>query len=76
MFLSGDPARPGCRVYEDRPRQCRTWPFWRGVVHSRERWDEEAADCPGMNGGRRFEAAEIEASLRADGTSGTLPREK
>ena len=23
-----DPATRGCTVYNDRPRQCRTWPFW------------------------------------------------
>ena len=22
----------GCTVYEDRPRQCRTWPFWRPLL--------------------------------------------
>jgi Fe-S-cluster containining protein len=63
----------GCSVYEDRPRQCRTWPFWRSVVHSRERWEEEAEGCPGMNRGPLHGAGEILGIARDDGTSGRLP---
>lgn len=62
----------GCTVYEDRPRQCRTWPFWRSVLDSPERWAEEARDCPGMNRGPRHARAEIEATRERDGTSGVL----
>lgn len=64
-----DRAR-GCRVYEARPRQCRTWPFWRAIVHSEERWQEEADGCPGMNRGALHAAAEIAALAADDGTSG------
>ena len=63
----------GCAVYEDRPRQCRTWPFWRAVVHSPERWAEEAQGCPGMNRGALHAADWIEAESRCDGSSGALP---
>jgi Fe-S-cluster containining protein len=41
----------GCSVYEDRPRQCRTYPFWRVNLHSRESWEAEAAHCPGIGDG-------------------------
>lgn len=61
----------GCTVYRNRPRQCRTWPFWRTVVHSAERWEEEARSCPGMNRGARHHPETI-ASLAAD--DGTRPR--
>jgi Fe-S-cluster containining protein len=67
-----DPGR-GCTVYEDRPRQCRSWPFWRGVIHSPERWQEEAGGCPGMNRGPRFDAEWIARTARDDGTSGAIP---
>ena len=63
----------GCGVYSDRPRQCRTWPFWGAVVASRERWEEEAQGCPGMNRGPLVDASAIDASAEADGTSGTRP---
>lgn len=54
----------GCRVYGDRPGQCRSWPFWNAVVHSPERWAEEAQDCFGMNRGRLHGAEEIRRTLR------------
>jgi Fe-S-cluster containining protein len=63
----------GCAVYADRPRQCRTWPFWSAVVHSPERWAEEAQGCPGMNRGPLHPAGWIEAHARRDGTSGQVP---
>jgi Fe-S-cluster containining protein len=63
----------GCGVYEHRPRQCRSWPFWRAVVHSRERWDEESRDCPGMNQGERRAADDITRTATDDGTSGVIP---
>jgi len=65
-------AQRGCTVYEDRPRQCRTWPFWGSVVHSRERWDEQARGCPGMGRGALHTAERIAETAADDGTSGTL----
>ena len=62
----------GCTAYAYRPRQCRTWPFWRAVVRSPERWAEAAEDCPGMNRGPRFDAGHISATSAADGTSGVV----
>ena len=59
----------GCRVYAERPRQCRTWPFWRAVVHSPETWADEARSCPGMNQGLRRDAASVSAIAAEDGTS-------
>ena len=50
----------GCLVYEDRPTQCRTWPFWRTNVETPARWAEEAHTCPGMNKGRLYTLDEIE----------------
>ncbi|MCH2171618.1 YkgJ family cysteine cluster protein [Myxococcota bacterium] len=61
----------GCTVHSQRPRQCRTWPFWNSLVHSRERWDEESRSCPGMNRGEHYDAETITALARNDGTSGS-----
>lgn len=41
-----------CRVYEARPRQCRTWPFWASNLRDREAWDAMAENCPGANRGK------------------------
>jgi hypothetical protein len=57
----------GCTVYGERPRQCRTWPFWNRVVESREEWDHAGRDCPGIGRGALHDAAEIAASAADDG---------
>jgi uncharacterized protein len=52
IFL--DRSREGravCSVYEDRPAQCRTWPFWRTVVQSRQTWERTRRTCPGIDQG-------------------------
>lgn len=59
----------GCTVYEDRPRQCRTYPFWQSIASSRATWAAEALECPGIDRGRVHTLEEIEARLRDDGTS-------
>ena len=50
-----------CRVYSVRPRQCRTWPFWASNLASPSAWNEAAQNCPGINRGRLFTRAEIDA---------------
>ena len=48
-----DPGRALCSAYEDRPKQCRTWPFWWTNLRSQKDWDEakESTPCPGMDNG-------------------------
>ena len=57
----------GCTVYEDRPRQCRTWPFWSNNLASPATWEIEARDCPGMNQGPRHDLIRIRAFSDDDG---------
>ncbi len=54
----------GCSVYDARPAQCRTFPFWPEFLDSRASWDEAARGCPGMNHGRLCSLEEIERILR------------
>jgi hypothetical protein len=53
----------GCRVYEDRPSQCRTYPFWRSVLHDAESWRVEAGHCEGIERGERVPVDVIRALL-------------
>jgi len=55
-----DPETKGCRCYESRPYQCRTWPFWSQNIYSRHDWALTSADCPGCNQGVLFTLGEIE----------------
>jgi uncharacterized protein len=52
-----------CRVYDARPRQCRTWPFWASNVATPAAWEQTAERCPGCNRGRRVPLGKIVAQL-------------
>lgn len=49
----------GCSVYNARPLQCHSYPFWHAVVDSEESWKEESESCPGMNRGLLHSEEEI-----------------
>jgi len=57
----------GCTVYQDRPRQCRTWPFWRSNLQNRASWDWASENCPGMDNGELHDQSEIADCLADDG---------
>ena len=41
-----------CQVYEARPRQCRTWPFWDSNLKSPDAWEATCEVCPGSGQGK------------------------
>jgi Fe-S-cluster containining protein len=57
----------GCTVYPVRPRQCRTFPFWREHLADERAWEAVAGESPGVNRGRRYRAEEIERLLSGEG---------
>ena len=48
-----------CSIYEHRPLQCRSYPFWPAHLGSRHEWDHLERECPGVNIGPIHGAAEI-----------------
>ena len=54
-----DEGKALCAVYESRPGQCRSWPFWRSNLRSRRAWDDAARGCPGMDSGDMHAPATI-----------------
>jgi Fe-S-cluster containining protein len=54
----------GCTVYEVRPRQCRTWPFWESNVATPADWRRTVADCPGSGEGELIPVEEITRRLK------------
>lgn len=48
-----------CGVYNSRPRQCRTWPFWHSNLRTPEAWAETCAACPGSGRGKLHQIEEI-----------------
>ncbi len=60
IFL--DPETRGCLVYEVRPIQCRTWPFWNSNVKSPQAWEETCRVCPGAGKGRLYSIEQIDSA--------------
>jgi len=50
-----------CRVYNARPKQCRTFPFWQHVIQDEKSWKATKADCEGIDNpqGKLFTEKEI-----------------
>ena len=47
------PGKAICSLYDARPAQCRTWPFWPENLLNEETWKrvKRETPCPGMNKG-------------------------
>ena len=69
------PGKALCRIYEARPSQCRTWPFWPELVKSERAWARAKSNtpCPGMGRGTLFTVEEIVARLEAEKASEHKP---
>lgn len=52
-----------CTIYDVRPAQCRTFPFWEDVLDSPASWRMYASTCPGMGRGELHSAEEISSRL-------------
>lgn len=50
----------GCSVYEARPFQCKSYPFWSNILRTREMWDIHKEGCPGMGSGTLYSQEEID----------------
>lgn len=55
-----DEDNRNCQVYTDRPRQCRTWPFWDSNLKSPESWERICEVCPGSGQGKLYQLEFIE----------------
>lgn len=51
-----------CNVYEARPRQCRSWPFWNSNLRTTQNWEQTCQICPGSGQGRLYSLGEIETA--------------
>jgi len=62
VFFDGETRK--CQVYDARPRQCRTWPFWESNLKSEEAWRETCDVCPGSGKGKLYSLEAIEEQRR------------
>ena len=56
-----DPRTRRCQIYPVRPKQCRTWPFWRSNIATPEDWQRTCEVCPGSGKGPLIPLETIEA---------------
>jgi uncharacterized protein len=62
----------GCSVYEDRPIQCSTYPFWASIMESNASWKAESRYCPGIGAGELRSREYIEGRLLARREAGNV----
>ena len=49
----------GCQIYDLRPSQCKTFPFWFKNLRSEHAWNQVCKDCPGIGKGKLFDRSMI-----------------
>ena len=59
-----DTEKRNCSVYEARPRQCRTWPWWNSNLESEQAWKETCEVCPGSGRGKLYSIEQIETQRK------------
>lgn len=64
IFLQTVGDKKLCAIYEVRPSQCRSWPFWPENISSPNNWNKAGTRCPGINRGRHYSAEKIERIKR------------
>lgn len=70
-FIDVEESRPcpfltlkGCGIHNVKPAQCRTYPFWRENLESRNHWKLTAVFCPGIGQGPMIPAEAIGEILK------------
>ena len=62
-FPNGDcifyDEKDGCKIYDVRPLQCKTFPFWPDNVRSSQHWQRAGKICPGIDNGKLHNKDEI-----------------
>ncbi len=61
IFLDRTKPKSSCKLYNTRPLQCRTWPFWKENLQSLQAWQRAKEDtpCAGMDSGKLVSVEEI-----------------
>ncbi len=77
IFLDREsvPGKAVCSVYDARPTQCRTWPFWSEMLESERAWlgAKRVTPCPGMGSGPLYSLHQINVQRDTDRHEGAAP---
>ena len=64
------PGKAVCSLYEDRPLQCRTFPWWPENLKSPRSWQRVAKSCEGVGRGQMVPISEIRIQRDRQRTEG------
>jgi len=54
-----------CELYDARPTQCKTWPFWGSNLRTPADWERTCQECPGSGSGKLYGLESIEEQRAA-----------
>lgn len=54
-----------CQLYDARPTQCKTWPFWDSNLKTPQDWQRTCEECPGSGQGKLYALEDIESQRSA-----------
>jgi len=63
VFFNAQTRR--CDVYDARPQQCRTWPFWGSNLRTPGDWELTSRACPGCGQGKLYTLEQIQTRVAA-----------
>ncbi|MDR2444580.1 MAG: YkgJ family cysteine cluster protein [Spirochaetaceae bacterium] len=66
--------KDGCLIYEARPVQCRTYPFWESMLGSEEVWLCTTEECPGAGSGSLVSGEYIESCMELERSTRILTK--
>ncbi len=55
----------GCEVYEHRPLQCRTFPFWASNLTDAQAWQKVGETCRGVDRGKLWSPEDIRECVKS-----------
>jgi len=73
VFLDREtiPGKAVCGIYDARPLQCRTFPWWPGTIRTKKAWERLGRECEGVGRGNFVSIEEIrinrDAQAKRDG---------
>lgn len=53
-----------CKIYQLRPTQCKTYPFWPELLTSEQVWLKQRRYCEGINNGKQVSVQHIKRQLK------------
>jgi Fe-S-cluster containining protein len=68
--------KDGCTMYNARPLQCRSYPFWKNFLADKDVWDAAVAECPGANSGELHSKEYIESCIASEDAEPVISRHR